>query len=117
MFLSALQTYIVAILISVIVVQYAFALFFLLKLSYFDLPKTHYILWNLCILVVFFIGGAAFLVYYYKHPEKRIQKLTDAVKPDAQAEGAPQAEQSEQPQEEQAEKDKAEEEQQQDSQE
>ena len=85
MFLSALQTYVVAILISVIVLQYAFALFCLLKLAYFDVPKNHYILWNVCILVAFFIGGAVFLVYYYKHPEKRIQKLTDTPAPEAQA--------------------------------
>ena len=72
MFLSALQGYIVAIIVCIVVLQYAFALFCLLKLAYLDLAKKNYILWNLFILLIFFIGGAVFLVYYYKHPELRI---------------------------------------------
>lgn len=74
MFLCAVQPYIVAVIIAVIVAQYAFALFCLLKLAYLDLGKKQYVLWNLFILLIFFIGGAAFLVYYYKHPDLRIQK-------------------------------------------
>ena len=74
MFLSAIQTYVIAIIVAVVALQYAFALFCLLKLAYFDIPKNKYILWNLLILIVFFIGGAVFLVYYYKHPDKRISK-------------------------------------------
>lgn len=72
MFLSAIQPYIVAIIIAVIVVQYAFALFCLLKLAYLDIDKKYYILWNVFILLAFFIGGAVFLVYYYKRPELRL---------------------------------------------
>lgn len=74
MFLSALQGYVVFIIIAVVMLQYAFAIFCLLKLAYMDLPKERYILWNLFVLIVFFIGGIVFLVYYSKHPELRIQK-------------------------------------------
>lgn len=74
MFLSAIQGYIVATIISVVVLQYAFALFCLLKLAYMDISKRDYILWNVLILLVFFIGGAVFLVYYFKHPEKHVAK-------------------------------------------
>lgn len=74
MFLSALQGYVVFIIIAVVMLQYAFAVFCLLKLAYLDLSKQHYFLWNLFILIVFFIGGIVFLVYYSKHPELRIPK-------------------------------------------
>lgn len=91
--LLSLQTYVSVILIVVIVLQYAFALICLLKLAYFDVPKTHYILWNLFILIVFFIGGIAFLIYYYMHPDKHIAPATDAALPD-QADAAENAEQA-----------------------
>lgn len=74
MFLSALQGYVVFIIIAVVMLQYAFAVFCLLKLAYMDIPKNRYILWNLFILIAFFIGGIVFLVYYSKHPELRIPK-------------------------------------------
>lgn len=74
MFLSALQPYVVLIIIAGVLLQYAFAVFCLLKLAYIDVDKNQYILWNLLILIVFYIGGAVFLVYYYKHPELRIAK-------------------------------------------
>lgn len=74
MFLSALQGYVVFIIIAVVMLQYAFAVFCLLKLAYMDLTKNRYILWNLFILIAFFIGGIVFLVYYTKHPELCIPK-------------------------------------------
>lgn len=77
MFLSALQTPVVVAIIIVVAVQYAFALFCLLKLAYLDISKRDYVLWNLFILLVFFIGGIAFLVYYYKvGKNKRIPPYT-----------------------------------------
>lgn len=87
MFLSALQTYVTIILIAVIILQYAFATFCLLKLAYLDIDKKQYILWNLFILIVFFIGGTVFLVYYFKHPEKRIAKLEAPAAEQEQAKG------------------------------
>ncbi|MDE5593361.1 MAG: hypothetical protein K2I75_05450 [Clostridiales bacterium] len=74
MFLSALQPYVVLIIIAAVLLQYAFAVFCLLKLAYMDFDKKKYILWNLLILIVFYIGGVVFLVYYNKHPELRISK-------------------------------------------
>lgn len=93
MFLSAIQPYVVAIIIVLIVLQYAFALFCLLKLAYFDVSRRDYILWNLFILIGVFVGGIAFLVYYYKHPEKLIpktptEKIEDAPTEQAKAEQA-----------------------------
>ncbi|MDE6201750.1 MAG: hypothetical protein K2M47_07770 [Clostridiales bacterium] len=74
MFLCTLQPYVVFIIIAAVLLQYAFAVFCLLKLAYTDLDKKRYILWNLFILIVFYIGGVVFLVYYSKHPELRISK-------------------------------------------
>lgn len=69
-----LPTYGVVIIIAVVAVQYAFALFCLLKLAFLDVTKKEYVLWNLFILLVFFIGGIAFLIYYNKVKEtKRIK--------------------------------------------
>lgn len=75
----------VFIIIAVVLLQYAFAIFCLLKLAYLDLAKKNYILWNLFILIVFFIGGAVFLVYYFKHPELKIP--ADAIPPQENSEG------------------------------
>lgn len=78
MFFGALQPFVAAIIIAVIAVQYAFALFCLLKLAYLDISKKEYVLWNLFILIVFFVGGIAFLVYYYKvKDEKRVVPTVD----------------------------------------
>ena len=90
MFISALQTPVVVAIIIVIAVQYAFALFCLLKLAYLDITKREYVLWNLFILLVFFIGGIAFLVYYYKvGKDKRIPPyVPESDKAGADAESA-----------------------------
>ena len=78
-----LPTYAVVIIIAVVAVQYAFALFCLLKLAFLDITKREYVLWNLLILLVFFIGGIAFLIYYYKVKDtKRIEPY----KPESPAE-------------------------------
>ncbi len=76
MFLSAVESFVIWIVVPIIVVQYAFAVFCLLKLAYFDVSKKEYIGWNLLILIVFFIGGIAFLIYYFKHPDKRVKPIS-----------------------------------------
>lgn len=59
--------------------QYAFALFCLFKLAYLDVSKKEYALWNLFILLVFFVGGIAFLIYYFKVKDvKRIPPYNPA---------------------------------------
>lgn len=65
MFLSLEQPVVIT-LIAIIAAQYAFATFCLMKLATLDLPRKNYVLWNLFILLVFFIGGIVFLVYYSK---------------------------------------------------
>ncbi len=83
MFLSAIEPYIVVTLIIIIAVQYAIALFCLLKLAYLDIDKRTYVLWNLFILLVFFIGDIAFLIYYYKvGKNNRIPEKLPAVNDD-----------------------------------
>lgn len=77
LFLS-LSTPIVITIVAIVAVQYAFATFCLLKLAYLDISKREYTLWNLFILLIFFIGGTAFLVYYHKvKDEKRIPPMPD----------------------------------------
>lgn len=78
MFLST-PSYVIAIIVSVVVLQYAFALFCLLKLAYFDIPRNQYILWNVFILIVFFIGGGVFLYYYYTHKDKHLSKQPEII--------------------------------------
>ncbi len=73
MIFLSLQTAVVVSIIIVVAVQYALALFCLLKLAYLDITKKEYVLWNLFILLIFFIGDAVFLVYWFKvKDEKRI---------------------------------------------
>lgn len=96
MLICALQTYAVVIIVAVIAAQYAFALFCLLKLAYLDITKKEYVLWNLFVLLVFFIGGIAFLVYYYKVKDAKSIKAIDGDAPASEsAEVAETAEASE----------------------
>lgn len=74
MFLS-LETPILIGLIAAVAVQYGFAVFCLVKLAYLDITKKQYILWNLFILLVFYIGGIVFLIWYAKTGKtKKIEK-------------------------------------------
>ena len=78
-----MPSYAVIIIIVIVAVQYALALFCLLKLAYLDIPKKQYVLWNLLILLVFFIGAAVFLVYYSKVKDtKRIPPYVEEQKPE-----------------------------------
>lgn len=84
MFLSALQPYVVGIIIAIVAVQYAIATFCLLKLAYLDISKREYVLWNLFILLVFFVGDAVFLAYYFRVKDtKKIPPYTPEVSGDA----------------------------------
>lgn len=109
MFLSALQPFQIAIVIAVVVLQYAFALFCLLKLAYLDLDKKHYILWNVFILIVFFIGGTVFLVYYYRHPELRLKPEDTVVPSDTEKENSVETDEARKPEDTPEEKEEAEE--------
>lgn len=68
---SSIPTYGLIIIIAVVAVQYGFAIFCLLKLAYLDISKKQYALWNVFILLVFFIGGIVFLAYWSKVKDKK----------------------------------------------
>lgn len=90
--LCAIPPYVVAIIISVVAVQYALALFCLLKLAYLDIEKRTYVLWNIFILLVFFVGDITFLIYYYKvGKNKRIPAYVPPVESDDEK-GEPESE-------------------------
>lgn len=72
MLLSSVQPSVVITIVAVVLAQYAVATACLLKLAYLDIDKKQYIWWNLLILIIFFIGCGVFIVYYVKHPEKRL---------------------------------------------
>lgn len=95
-----LETPAVISIIAVVLVQYALATFCLLKLAFLDVSKKEYVLWNLFILLVFFIGDIAFLIYWSKvKDKKRIPPLPPAAEqPQAQDNDGPseQTEQTEQ---------------------
>ncbi len=66
-----LETPAVISIIAVVLVQYALATFCLLKLAFLDVSKKEYVLWNLFILLIFFIGDVAFLIYWSKVKDKK----------------------------------------------
>lgn len=66
-----LETPAVISIIAVVLVQYALATFCLLKLAFLDISKKEYVLWNLFILLIFFIGDIAFLIYWSKVKDKK----------------------------------------------
>lgn len=53
------------IVLPLFLVQYMLAIFTLTRLALARLPVKYYVVWNICILLVFFIGSIVFLVYYY----------------------------------------------------
>ena len=84
MFLSLEQPIVIA-LVTIIALQYTFATLCLMKLARLDLPRKKYVLWNLFILLVFFIGGIVFLVYYFKVRDTlRIPEFVPTEKDDAE---------------------------------
>lgn len=63
-----------AILIPVVLLQYGFALFCLVKLVFLDLPKKKFFLWNFFILLVVGVGIITFLVCYFGFRDKVFPK-------------------------------------------
>lgn len=68
------------VLLPVVAAQYALALFCLTKLAYLKLSTRVYVVWNITILLVFFVGSIVFLVYYYKN-RKRLEIKADPPAP------------------------------------
>ncbi|MDR2202385.1 MAG: hypothetical protein LBP26_06485 [Clostridiales bacterium] len=58
------------IIIPLALVQYAAALFCLVKLVLLDLPPRRFWPWNLFILLALFVGPAAFLICYFRFRQK-----------------------------------------------
>lgn len=56
---------IVGIILPLLLVQYVLAIFTLTRLALARLPMRYYVVWNLTILLVVYIGSIAFLIYYY----------------------------------------------------
>lgn len=54
-----------------VIVQVPLALFCLYRLARLNIPIWEYLLWNVLIIIVFFIGDAIFLVYYAKVKDKK----------------------------------------------
>lgn len=54
--------------------QYALAIFCLTRLAFCNISIKKYMVWNLVCLVVFFVGSAVFLVYYYTHKSILVPK-------------------------------------------
>lgn len=94
MLFISIETYLLITLVAIVAVQYAFALLCLVKLAYMDIGKREYVLWNLLILLVFFIGGIIFLVYYYKKGKDRCIKPYEASEQQSNADSTPSVEDS-----------------------
>lgn len=56
-----------AVVMPLFLVQYILAIFTLTRLALARLPIRCYVVWNIVILLVFFVGSIVFLVYYYAH--------------------------------------------------
>lgn len=65
--------------LPIIVAQYGLALFCLTRLAYVQMSKKSYVIWNLFILLIFFIGDIVFLIYYYGYKKKQSNFVPSAV--------------------------------------
>lgn len=90
MFISAVSLgwQVVIPIVVCVIVQMPIAMFCLYKLARVDQPLSHYILWNIFIIVVFFIGDAVFLIYYYKSKNIKIIDMTPIASANFDAESA-----------------------------
>lgn len=74
------------IIMAVVLVQYVLAAFSLGKLAYCDFKTKKYVVWNLFILLVFFVGSITFLIYrrvnydkIFKRPDPNIPLPADNI--------------------------------------
>lgn len=90
MFISAVSLgwQVVIPIIVCVIVQMPIAMFCLYKLARVDQPLSRYILWNIFIIVVFFIGDAVFLIYYYKSKNIKLIDMTPVANANGTAETA-----------------------------
>ena len=70
-----------AVLLPLVVAQYALAVFALTRLALCRLPAKKYIVWNIAVVLAFFVGPIVFLCYYYGR--RRAQALAEEEKEEA----------------------------------
>ena len=92
-----------SIVLPLLLVQYILAIFTLTRLALARLPIKIYVVWNLVILFVVFIGSIVFLIYYYCHRRKIGQAII--AEEDARAATAEKAKEPEKAQEEEQKQD------------
>lgn len=71
------------IILPLFLAQYLLAIVALTRLALCRLPMRKYLVWNLVILLAFFVGSIAFFGYYYGRRKKEAQALDAAEKTDA----------------------------------
>lgn len=71
------------IVIPLFAAQYALAIFCLTRLAYCKMSVAKYVVWNIFILLVFFVGSGVFLVYYFTNKQRlRGDETADTIKID-----------------------------------
>lgn len=63
------------VLLPLVVAQYVLAIFALTRLAMCRLPAKKYVVWNIAIVLAFFVGSIVFLCYYYG--KRRAQALAE----------------------------------------
>lgn len=63
------------VLLPLVVAQYVLAIFALTRLAMCRLPAKKYVVWNIAIVLAFFVGSIVFLCYYYG--KRRTQALAE----------------------------------------
>lgn len=66
---------IVGIILPLLLVQYVLAIFTLTRLALARLPMRYYVVWNIVVLLVVYVGSIAFLIYYYAHRKPIADKI------------------------------------------
>lgn len=66
---------IVGIILPLLLVQYVLAIFTLTRLALARLPIRYYVVWNIVVLLVVYVGSIVFLIYYYAHRKPIADKI------------------------------------------